>query len=155
MLTPWIRLFAGLSLFVGLSHTALAGSGDIVVTDAWSRASIGTSRPGAAYMVITNNGDDPVTLAGIKTDLAGKPEIHLSTTNDQGVSSMAPAGEITIAPGASVELKPGGLHAMLMMLTRPMVKGEAFSLTLVFAGDEEVVIDVPILSIRARGPNEK
>lgn len=154
MLTHWIRLFAGLSLLVGLAHTGLAGSSDIVVKDPWSRASIGTSRPGAAYMVINNTGDDPVTLTGIKTDLAGKPEIHLSSVNDQGVSSMAPAGEITIAPGASVELKPGGLHAMLMMLTRPMVKGETFSLTLVFADGTEMVVDVPILSIRARGPGE-
>ena len=154
MLKSWIRLFAGLSLLVGLSHTALAGSGDIVVTDAWSRASIGTKRPGAAYMVITNTGGDPVTLTGIKTDLAGKPEIHLSSTNDQGVSSMAPAGEITIAPSASVELKPGGLHAMLMMLSRPMVKGETFSLTLVFAGGRQLVVEVPILSIRARGPGD-
>ena len=153
MLKSWIRLFAGLSLLVGLSHTALAGSGDIVVTDAWSRASIGTKRPGAAYMVITNTGGDPVTLTGIKTDLAGKPEIHLSSTNDQGVSSMAP-GEITIAPSASVELKPGGLHAMLMMLSRPMVKGETFSLTLVFAGGRQLVVEVPILSIRARGPGD-
>lgn len=154
MLKSWIRLFAGLSLLVGLSHTALAGSGDIVVTDAWSRASIGTKRPGAAYMVITNTGGDPVTLTGIKTDLAGKPEIHLSSTNDQGVSSMAPAGEITIAPGASVELKPGGLHAMLMMLSRPMVKGETFALTLVFADGTEIVVEVPILSLRARGPGD-
>jgi copper(I)-binding protein len=154
MLTSWIRFFAGLVLLVGLSHAALAESSDIVVTDAWSRASIGQSRPGAAYMVITNTGGDPVTLTGITTDLAGKPEIHLSATNDQGVSSMAPAGEITIAPGASIELKPGGLHAMLMMLTQPMVRGETFSLTLVFAGGREVVVDVPILSLRARGPGE-
>ena len=152
MLTSWIRLLVGLALLIGLSHAAQAGSGDIVVTDAWSRASIGQSRPGAAYMVITNTGGGPVTLTAIKTDLAGKPEIHLSSTNDQGVSSMAPAGAITIAPGASVELKPGGLHAMLMMLTRPMVKGETFALTLVFAGGREVVVHVPILSLRARGP---
>ncbi len=149
-----IGVLAALLTVGGFSVPVSAGSEKVVVESAWSRASIGTSRPGAAYLVITNNGDDPVTLTGIKTDLAGKPEIHLSSINDQGVSSMAPAGEITIAPDASVELKPGGLHAMLMMLTQPMVRGETFSLTLVFAGGTEKVAKVPILSIRARGPGE-
>lgn len=131
---------------------AFAGSEDVTVEDAWSRASIGTNRPGAAYMTIRNAGDEPVTLTGIETDLATRPEVHLSSTNDQGVSSMAPAGEIEIAPGAAVALEPGGLHAMLMMLQRPMVEGETFALTLRFSDGGAVSVEVPILGMAARGP---
>ncbi len=64
---------------------------------------------------------------------------------------MVPAGEIEISPGGLVDLKPGGLHVMLMGLKHPMVKGETFTLTLVFSDDGKVVVDVPILSIGARG----
>lgn len=131
---------------------ALAGSEDVVVEDAWARASIGTSRPGAAYMTVRNTGDEPVVLTGLATDLAMMPEIHQTSTNDQGVSSMAPAGEIEIAPGESVELAPGGLHAMLMRLTRPMVEGESFTLILSFDDGGEVAVEVPILGMAARGP---
>lgn len=131
---------------------ALAGSEDVVVEDAWARASIGTSRPGAGYMTVRNTGDESVVLTGLATDLAMMPEIHQTSTNDQGVSSMAPAGEIEIPPGESVELAPGGLHAMLMKLQRPMKEGESFTLTLSFDDGGEVAVEVPILGIAARGP---
>ena len=119
---PHIKGLAFLLLLTGLSAPALAGSEDVVVESAWSRASIGTSRPGAAYMTVRNRGEDAVTLTKIATPLAMMPEIHESKTNSDGVSSMAPAAEITIEPGQSVALEPGGLHAMLMKLQEPMTE---------------------------------
>ncbi|WP_291733631.1 copper chaperone PCu(A)C [Leisingera sp. F5] len=148
-------LHAGLAALVlpfGAASAALAGSGQVSVENAWSRASIGTSRPGAAYMEIVNEGDEPVTLTGIKTDIAMMPEIHRSSTNEQGVSSMAPAGDVSIAAGETVALEPGGLHAMLMKLQRPMKEGETFPLSLVFSDGGWVTVNVPVLGIAARGP---
>ena len=147
-----IHALAGLLTVGGFSVPVLAGSEKVVVEGAWSRASIGTSRPGAAYMTIRNTGDEAVTLTAIRTDVAMRPQIHRSSTNDQGVSSMAPAGEIEIAPGDMVALQPGGLHAMLMGLQRPMTEGETLSLTLEFTDGGEVTVEVPILGIAARGP---
>ncbi len=135
-----------------LSAPVLAGGGDVVVEDAWSRASIGTNRPGVAYMTIRNTGNEAVTLTSIRTGLAMMPEIHQTSTNAEGVSSMAPAGELEIAPGGSVALEPGGLHAMLMRLQRPMTEGESFALTLIFADGTEKTVNVPIFGIAARGP---
>ena len=103
-------------------------------------------------MTIRNTGDEAVTLTKIHTDIAMMPEIHRTSTNDQGVSSMAPAGEIEIGPGETVALEPGGLHAMLMRLQRPMTEGDRFQLTLAFSDGSEVVVDVPILAVAARGP---
>lgn len=134
------------------SVSAFAGSEDVVVENPWARASIGTSRPGAAYMTVQNNGDEAVTITGLSTPQAMMPEIHTTSTNDEGVSTMSPAGEITIAPGESVALEPGGLHAMLMQLQEPMTEGETFPLTLIFANGGEVMVDVPILGVAARGP---
>ncbi|WP_270732382.1 MULTISPECIES: copper chaperone PCu(A)C [Roseobacteraceae] len=140
------------SILVGLPTASLAGSEDIVIEDAWSRASIGTNRPGAAYMTLRNTGSDPVTLVGLETPLAMMPDIHETTTDSNGVSSMGPVGEITILPGESVSLEPGGMHAMLMRLQTKMVEGETFPLTLNFADGETLTVDVPILGIAARGP---
>jgi copper(I)-binding protein len=138
----------------GAATSAFAGSEDVVVDSAWARASIGVNRPGAAYMTIRNTSDEAVTLIGIRTDLAMMPDIHQTSTNAEGVSSMAPAGEIEIAPGEAVSLEPGGLHAMLMRLQRPMIKGENFSLTLIFSDGGEITVEVPILAIAARGPSD-
>ena len=143
---------AALTMTIGVTGAALAGSEDVVVESAWSRASIGTSRPGVAYMTIRITGDDPVTLTGIATPLAMTSRIHRTATNDQGVSTMAPAGDITIAPGESVALAPGGLHAMLMKLNRLLKKGATFPLTLTFSDGGEVTVEVSILELGARGP---
>ncbi len=140
------------SILVGLPSASLASSEDVVIEDAWARASIGTNRPGAAYMTLRNTGTDPVTLVGLETPLAMMPDIHETTTDANEVSSMAPAGEITIPPGESVSLEPGGLHAMLMRLQTKMVEGETFPLTLNFADGGTLTVDVPILGIAARGP---
>ena len=140
------------SILIGLPATSLAGSEDMVVENAWARASIGTNRPGVAYMTLRNTGTDPVTLVGLETPLAMMPDIHETTTDSNGVSSMGPVGEITILPGESVSLEPGGMHAMLMRLQTKMVEGETFPLTLNFADGGTLTVDVPILGIAARGP---
>ena len=140
------------SILVGLPTASLAGSEDIVVEDAWSRASIGINRPGAAYMTLRNTGTEPVTLLGLETPLAMMPDIHETKTDANGVSSMAPAGEIIIPPGESVSLEPGGMHAMLMRLQTKMVEGETFPLTMNFADGGKLTVNVPILGIAARGP---
>ncbi|SES39740.1 hypothetical protein SAMN04490244_11622 [Tranquillimonas rosea] len=137
-----------------LATSAMAGSADVVVENAWARASIGTSRPGAAYMEVHNAGDEPVMLTGLLTDLAMRPEVHRTATDEQGVSSMSPAGDIVIAPGETIALEPGGLHAMLMQLQRPMEEGESFSMTLTFSDGGETTVEVPILGIAARGPED-
>lgn len=147
-------LIATAVIIAGFATTAQAEEPTVAVEKAWARASIRTNRPGAAYMIIRNLGDEMKVLTGLRTDLAMMPSIHLTVTNSEGVSSMTPAGEIEIAPGDAVALEPGGLHAMLMRLQRPMVEGEVFSLTLVFADSGEVTVEVPILGIAARGPED-
>ncbi len=149
---PSILSAIAFSILAGLPAVSSAGSQDVVVEGAWSRASIGTSRPGAAYMTLRNTGSDPVTLTGLKTPLAMMPDIHETKTDANGVSSMSPVGDITILPGESVSLQPGGLHAMLMRLQTKMIEGETFPLTLNFTDGGSLTVDVPILGTGARGP---
>lgn len=135
-------------------HPVLAEGASIFIEGAWSRASIGTSRPGVAYMTLRNAGTEPVVVTGLRTDLAMMPMIHATTTDAQGVTRMAHMEEMEIAAGETVALAPGGLHVMLMDLQRPMVEGESYTLSLVFADGAEASVEVPILGFAARGPAE-
>ncbi|MDP2081051.1 MAG: copper chaperone PCu(A)C [Pseudotabrizicola sp.] len=130
----------------------LADGDDVVIEDAWSRASIGTSRPGVAYMTLRNTGAEPVMVTGMRTDLAMMPMIHATTTDAQGVTRMSHMEEVEIAAGEAVALAPGGLHVMLMDLQRPMVEGESYTLSVIFADGTEASIQVPILGMASRGP---
>lgn len=150
-----MKIIANATLAIALLTAAppvLAEGDEVVIEGAWSRASIGTSRPGVAYMTLRNTGEAAVAVTGLRTDLAMMPMIHASTTDAQGVTRMTHMEQVEIAAGETVALEPGGLHVMLMDLQRPMVEGESFSLSLILAGGEEIAVEVPILGMAARGP---
>ncbi|MFA8384178.1 MAG: copper chaperone PCu(A)C [Pelagibaca sp.] len=152
-----MKLFSIAAFALALLATSppvLAGGEDVVIEDAWSRASIGTSRPGVAYMTLQNTGAEPVVVTGLRTNLAMMPMIHATTTDAQGVTRMSHMEEVEIAAGEAVALEPGGLHVMLMDLQRPMVEGESYALSVIFADGTEATVEVPILGIAARGPSD-
>lgn len=131
---------------------AVAGSDGIVIEQPWARASIGVKRPGAAYFLVRNVSDRMVAIVSVATELAGMPQIHETTIDANGVSSMARVDRIEIGPGETFALEPGGAHVMLMRLQRPMTEGETFTLTLRLEDEDEIAIEVPILGLTARGP---
>lgn len=125
--------------------------GDLTIAEPWARASIGVSRPVAAFFSVENKGDLPDRLIALSSSQAGMAEVHRTEMTD-GVMKMKPAGPLEVPAGGRLELKPGGLHVMLMKLTEPLVKGETLSLELVFERAGRVVIAVPIYSAGAPGP---
>jgi copper(I)-binding protein len=61
------------------------------------------------------------------------------------------AGGLEIAPGATVELKPGGYHVMFMDLTRQLQQGESVKGTLVFEKAGKVEVEFKAEALAARG----
>jgi copper(I)-binding protein len=57
---------------------------------------------------------------------------------------------IAVPAQQTVELKPGGLHVMLMGLKHPLVEGETFPLTLEFEHAGTLEVEVTIAGIAAR-----
>lgn len=55
----------------------------------------------------------PVTIVGVSSPAFGEVSLHETRVVD-GVSRMRALPELRIAPGDAAELKPGGLHLMLM-----------------------------------------
>jgi copper(I)-binding protein len=57
---------------------------------------------------------------------------------------------IELPAGKTVELKPGGLHIMLVGLKAPLKAGDRFPMKLTFAKAGEVTVDV---MVQAAGPD--
>jgi len=107
-------------------------AGAIVVEAPWSRATPGGAKVGSGYMRITNTGSEADRLVGGSTVVAERFEVHRSTVVE-GVARMEPVtGGLEIAPGQTVELKPGALHAMLVNLRQGLKPGETVKGILVF-----------------------
>jgi hypothetical protein len=75
---------------------------------------------------------------------AERVEVHEMSMTD-GVMKMRPLPDgLTIKPGETVELKPGGFHMMFMDIKQPLKQGDTMKATLTFekAGTVEVIFNV-------------
>lgn len=129
-------------------------AGALVIETPWARATPGGAKVGGGYMRLTNTGSEPDRLTGGTVAVAGRFELHEMSTSG-GIMRMRPVeGGLAIGPGETVELKPGGYHAMFMDLRQPLKEGDLVKGTLVFdkAGPVEIAYRVgPIAAQGAPG----
>jgi copper(I)-binding protein len=125
----------------------------VTIERPWARASIGASRPGAAYFTVRNSGAEDDVLIAIETPAAHMASLHATVVKDN-VASMEPVDALPIPAGAETTLAPGATHVMLMMLVAPLRVGEAVPLTLVFEKAGPIEVSAPIYGVGASGPEE-
>ncbi len=89
------------------------------VEGAWVRTSPSPTGT-AAYMRLTAG--EPLTLVGVSTPVAGVAEVH-DMKLEGDIMRMRAVPALELPAGKTVELKPGGLHLMLMDLKAPL-RGE-------------------------------
>jgi periplasmic copper chaperone A len=127
-------------------------AGDLVITQGWSRATPGGAKTGGGFLTIENKGSTSDKLIGASADVAGKVEVHEMTMND-GVMKMRPVeGGLTIEPGKTVKLAPGGYHLMMMDLKNPLKQGEKLPITLQFEKAGKVAVTLDVEGVGAKGP---
>ncbi|MCZ7659242.1 MAG: copper chaperone PCu(A)C [Xanthobacteraceae bacterium] len=142
-----MKIRLAIALLICLAPAALADdykAGDLQIVNPWSRATPQGARVAGGYLKITNEGRAPDRLLGGSTEVAERVEVH-EMRMEKGVMTMREVkGGLALAPGASVELKPGSYHLMFMGLKRPLAKGERIKGSLQFerAGRVEVEFTV-------------
>jgi len=107
------------------------------ISAAWIRALPPTQKVTAAYLTLTNHGADAITVVGGRSDIAKAVEVH-TTREVDGYVRMERVKEVSVAPGQSVALEPGGMHIMLLGLARMPTVGEKVRLCLSLARGQEV-----------------
>jgi periplasmic copper chaperone A len=125
----------------------------LLIDHPWARATPQGTTVGAGYLTVRNRGKTADRLLSAATPVAGKVEIHQMTVKD-GVMTMRPVeGGIPIAPGKSVELKPGGYHLMLMDLKALLKAGENVPGSVVFEKAGKVDVEFVVEPIGAKEPS--
>ena len=98
-------------------------AGDLVISQAWSRATPGGAKVAGGFLTIENKGTAPDKLVAVSAEIAGKAEVH-EMAMDNGVMKMRPLDKgLVIEPGKTVKLAPGGNHLMLQDLKSPFKEG--------------------------------
>jgi len=142
--SPALALLAFAIICVWPASAQQVKTGDLVLDHAWARATPAGAKVGGGYLTIENKGATPDKLIGASSPAAGKIEVH-ETAMKNGVATMRPVqGGLSISPGQSVSLAPGGYHLMMMELKGPLKKGDKVPVTLAFekAGQINVTFDV-------------
>ncbi|WP_414900833.1 copper chaperone PCu(A)C [Sphingomonas flavalba] len=130
-----------------------ASQSAIAVDRAWARQTAPGQSAGGAFMTITNHGKAADRLIGGSAAVASRVEVHTMAV-DGGVMRMRPVtGGLSIPAGASVALRPGGYHIMLIGLKAPLARGSAVPVTLRFekAGAITVRLQVEAIGATAAG----
>jgi copper(I)-binding protein len=141
-----------LAMLVAPARAEEVKAGDLVITQAWSRATPGGAKIAGGYLTIENKGAAPDRLIGGTGDVASKVEVHEMATKD-GVMTMRPLDKgLVIEPGKTVKLAPGGYHLMLMDLKGPLKQGDKVPLTLEFEKAGKVKLSLDVQAVGARAP---
>jgi periplasmic copper chaperone A len=116
---------------------------EIVVEDAWVRATLPGQMATAAFMKITAKSKE-ATLVGASSSIAAISEIHEMKMAAGVMRMRALADGLALAVNKPVELTPGGHHIMMFDLKRAVVAGEQvpLTLTLVDANGEKQRVQV-------------
>ena len=111
-----------------VSSTSRA-SNDLIVSDAWVRATPPGKMMTAGYASIENLSKDVITITGVSAEVAGHTSVH-ETRIERDRSTMRPVAQLSIKAGERVSLTPGGLHIMLMKLSEPLTDGQSIDICL-------------------------
>lgn len=147
-------MMAAAVLTVALTGAAVAHdykAGALQIDHPWSRATPGGASVAAGYLVVKNTGTTPDRLISATAPFAGRVEIHEMGMKD-GVMVMRPVPDgLTIPPGGSVELKPGGFHIMFQDLKTPLKEGTFVDGTLTFEKAGTVPVQFKVEGLGAPG----
>lgn len=121
-----------------VAHDQMAGNLHIIHPSIPQPA--GTAKSAAGYVTISNEGDTPEELVGVRSPFAASTSLH-TTIFEDGIARMRPVIGVPIAAGEVVNLEPGGMHVMFMGLTGAVSEGDMIPATLIFRRAGEVAVE--------------
>lgn len=113
------------------------------VFDIWAKTTVPGGSVSAAYMHI--KAGKPLRLIKAESPLTPLVEIHSMSMKD-GVMEMKAVDAVDITPNKVVDLKPGGLHIMLMKVNKPINKDDAVPLKLTFETADKKTFSVNVVA---------
>ncbi|MBC7621372.1 MAG: copper chaperone PCu(A)C [Candidatus Saccharibacteria bacterium] len=120
-------------LSAAIALTAMSGllwAQTVDVQGAWARATMPGQKATGAYMKLT--AATGAKLVSASSPAAGVVEVHEMKMEGDVMQMRALQGGLDLPMARAIELKPGGVHIMLMDLKRPLLKDTTVPMTLIF-----------------------
>ena len=132
------------TLFICLFFISTANAADsLQIENAWSPEAPPVAKVMAGYMKINNLSNKDIKILSAKSDLFKRVEIHLTEMSD-GMMRMIKQENLKIKANGHIELKPGGLHMMLMGKLKPVKAGSVIAVTLTLDNGKTITIKLKV-----------
>ena len=115
-----------------MAAPAAPAAAQTTVKDAWVRGTVPQQMATGLFAQITSKQGGRLVSAA--SPVAGVVEIHEMLMDGNVMKMRAMPNGLALPAGKLVELKPGGVHVMMMDLKKPLRAGDTVPLTLVFEG---------------------
>ena len=128
--------------------------GSLIIDTPWIRATPAGARVAGGYVKITNTGQTSDRLIGGSLPVATEVQVHEMTMHDGIMSMRLLKNGLEIAPGKSVELKPGGYHLMFTGLREGLKQEQTVKGTLLFEKAGPVEVEYRVAPIGAQSVDQ-
>lgn len=138
-----LKKISGIFFISLFSISTANATSAIKIENAWSPEAPPVVKVMAGYMKIANLSNKDIKIKSAKSDLFKKIEIHLTEMKD-GMMRMIKQKNLNIKANAHIELKPGGLHMMLIGKLKPIKSGSFIPVTISFDNGETININLKV-----------
>lgn len=125
----------------GASDETAAPAATVAVSDARIRTPAAGMDMTAAYLTLRNETATAFELVGFESPVTDRIELH-TMTQDGDMMRMRRLDRISVAPGATLTLEPGGTHLMIFDLPEPLT---VFHATLIGADGRTLPVEFAVV----------
>lgn len=135
---------SGLLFVLTLLLNPVAYAGDSVsFNDAWIAEAPPVSKVMAAYMIVSNQGDQAVNIISATSADFSKIEFH-QTVHENGMARMKPQRLLVVPAEGQLKLEPGSYHMMLFNPTQPLRAGDTSYLSFTLEDGSEICVEAVV-----------
>lgn len=124
---------------------AAATVGAPSITDGWVRQPPSPDST-VAYLTVHNGGTELDALTGVRTTAADTAELHTNQPGAPGAEVMVSIPRLAVPAGATVALRTGGPHIMLMQPHPQVQPGRRIAVELDVDRAGPVTVQLPVLA---------
>lgn len=143
-----------LAVLLAAGSCSLALAQSVTVSNAWARATVPGQKGAGVFMSLRAASD--LRLVSASSPVAAFGQVHEMHMDGDIMKMQAIKGGLELPAGKTVELKPGGLHVMLMDLKTPLQKDSTIALTLQFVDakgvESKTELTVPVSAMAHMAP---
>ncbi len=138
-----LKVVAASGIMALFLSVKLAFAENLIIQKAWIRAMPPGRTITAGYASLINKGETAVAINGVFVEGAAHAEIHKTEIRNE-VTQMRRLAILEIAPDSRLDLRPGGIHLMIMGYDDRIMAGKSVDICLMLSNDREVCAEASV-----------